>query len=84
MTWWTDKRDEMRRMLRELELEVEWEELKKEEKELQEKGKKENEWKRVSELEKWGKRIAAAGRRREGRDYELASKRLAVMSSKYT
>ena len=64
----------MRRHLRELEV-GEWEEREKEEKE------KEKERKRISEARDGGKRIAGGAKRREGRDYELARKRLGKLFS---
>ncbi|KAL8893618.1 MAG: hypothetical protein Q9192_005094 [Flavoplaca navasiana] len=97
--WWMDRRDEMRRQLRELEVE-EWEDREKEqrvkeerekgekekdEKERQEKEEKEKEKekerKRISEESEGGKKVAGGRRRWEGRDYELACKRLGKMFS---
>ncbi|KAL9022961.1 MAG: hypothetical protein Q9180_008469, partial [Flavoplaca navasiana] len=78
--WWMDRRDEMGRHLRELEVE-EWEERKKEDKERREKEEKEKQRKRISEGREEEQRIAGGAKRREGRDYKLACKRLGEMFS---
>ncbi|KAL8872604.1 MAG: hypothetical protein Q9198_007182, partial [Flavoplaca austrocitrina] len=82
MRWLMNRRDEMRRQLRELEVE-EWEERVKEEREKEEKEEKEKEKerKRFSEAKQVEQRIAGGAKRREGRDYELACKRLGKLFS---
>ncbi|KAL8885793.1 MAG: hypothetical protein Q9215_006409 [Flavoplaca cf. flavocitrina] len=82
------KRDEMRRQLRELEVE-EWEEREekerreKEEKEKEEKEKEEEkkERRQFSQAREGEQRVAGGAKRKEGRDYELARKRLGKLFS---
>lgn len=76
--WLMDRRDEMRRQSRELEVE-EWEE--REEREKKEKERQEKGMARFSGPREGEKRIAGGANRREGRDYELTRKRLVEMFS---
>ncbi|KAL8879040.1 MAG: hypothetical protein Q9198_003271 [Flavoplaca austrocitrina] len=86
--WLMDRRDEMRRQLRELEVEK-WEEREekerreKEEKEKEEKEKEEEkkERRQFSQAREGEQRVAGGAKRKEGRDYELARKRLGKLFS---